>query len=84
MTYLEESIEDAIMSMAEDNWVLPKELNIWYTEEEWVAIERFHRLRLRKDLKMGIVKDRFPFIRLKCLGINVNLFPEPKYTDTIQ
>lgn len=84
MSYLEAAIEDALISMKEQDVILPPSIDVWYTEEEWVAIERFHRLKLRKDGKMGIINDRYPFIRLNFLGIDVRLAPEPKYVETIQ
>lgn len=83
-TFLEDAVEDAIFSLSEQSFILPATIDIWYSEEEWVAVERFHRLRLRKDAKIGISNDRYPFIRLHILGINVNLFPEPKPIETIQ
>jgi hypothetical protein len=80
---LEDAVEDAVISLAEQGTPLPSVLNIWYPEVEWPVIERFHRLRIRKDRKIGVLKDRFPFIRTQVLGISVSLMPEPKYIETI-
>jgi hypothetical protein len=82
-SFLEEAVEDAIMSMAESNVIVPTCIDVYYTEAEWEGIERFHRLRIRKDRKMGITKDRWPFIRLRVLGISVNLMPDPKLLESI-
>lgn len=82
-SFLQEIVEDAIMSMAEDGIVSPKVIDIYYPESEWVGIERYHRLRLRKDGKIGIIKDRYPFIRLQALGIAVNLYPEPENPESV-
>ena len=83
-SFLEEAIEDAIFSMSEQNWLIPSTIPVWYSEEEYSNIERFHRLRVRKDGKLGILNDRYPFIRLSILGININIFPEiPPAPETI-
>lgn len=83
MSFLDEAIEDAVISMSEDGIVPPSNINIFFSEKEWVGIERFHRLRKRRDGKLGIIKDRYPFIRIHVLGIAVNLFPEPKHIETV-
>lgn len=83
-SFLEDAVEDAIVSMVEQEIVLPSTIDVWYTEEEWVSVEAFHRLRIRTDRKLGIQKDRYPFIRMQVLGLAVNLAPEPKYVETIQ
>lgn len=80
---LDDSVEDALISMKEEGFLLPNPIEVWYTEEEWTSVERFHRLRVRKDGKMGIMNDRYPFIRMNFLGIDVKLAPEPKYIETI-
>lgn len=82
-SFLDDAVEDALLSMKEQEILLPNPIDVWYTEEEWTVVERFHRLRVRKDGKMGIMNDRYPFIRLNFLGIDVNLAPEPKYIETI-
>jgi len=83
-TFLEEAIEDALMSLSEDGFGLPKSIDIVYSEEEYEKVERFHRLRYIKSKgRMGITKDRWPFIRLQLLGVSVNVIPEPKPLNSI-
>jgi len=82
-SFLDDAVEDALLSLKEQDVILPPVIDVWYSEEEWSNVERFHRLRVRKDGKMGILPDRYPFIHMNFLGIDVKLAPEPKYTETI-
>lgn len=76
-SFLEDAVEDAIVAMAEQNIALPSAISVYFTPKEWEAVERFHRLKIRSDGKLGISKDRWPFVVLKVLGISVRLSPEP-------
>ena len=76
-SFLEDAVEDAVVAMVEQGIALPAELPVYFAPAEWEAIERFHRLRLRKDGKMGITKDHWPFVVVQVLGITVRLSPEP-------
>lgn len=79
ITFVEDAVEDAIVSLVEQGTTLPQSLDVWYTEEEWVAVERLHRLKINPQRKLVLVADRYPFIRTQVLGVSVNLAPEPKY-----
>lgn len=76
---LEDAVEDAIMSMAENNEVVPGKLEITYPAEEYKLIEKFHRFRVLESGKRGFTKDTWPFIRLHVLGIDVTISPEVEY-----
>jgi hypothetical protein len=72
---LEDAVEDALITMLEEGHILPDTVDIHYDENEWEKVERFHRLRTTKSGKIGLLKDRFPFVRMKPMNINVNLMP---------
>lgn len=76
MTFLEDAIEDALITMLEEGHRLPSTIDVHYTEAEYELIEKYHRLRVKKSNgKLGLLKDRFPFIRTKLMNINVNVMP---------
>jgi hypothetical protein len=81
---LYDAIEDAIMSIAEANEVCPTTINIHYPKDEFEVIEKFHRFRVKADGTKGLTAERWPVIRLKVLGIDVNIHPEPEQKDTLQ
>lgn len=73
---LEDAVEDALITMLEEGHRLPDIIDVHYDEAEWERVERFHRLRhSAKSGKIGLLKDRFPFVRMKSMNINVNLMP---------
>jgi hypothetical protein len=72
---LEDAVEDALVSILESDGKLLQFIPVRYTEEEWAAVERFHRLRTNKDGKIGLTKDRWPFIQLHALNVTVRLEP---------
>lgn len=72
---LQDAVEDALVSMLEEDGKLPQYIPVRYTPEEWVAIERFHRLRTTKTGKPGLTKDRWPFIQVHSLNVTVRLEP---------
>lgn len=80
MSPLEECVEDEIISMAESG-ELPQTqtINVHFSEKEWEKVERFHRFRPKTR---SFSRDRWPFIRMKALGINVNLLPVGESTQT--
>jgi len=80
LSFFEDAVEDAIVSLVETGAKLPQHLDILYTEAEWVAVERFHRLKVKKDRSLGMVADRYPFVRLQVLGISVFLGPKSEVT----
>jgi len=82
-SFLDDAVEDALISLKEQDILLPKHVYVWYTDEEWSNVEKFYRLRVRKDGKIGILPDRYLFIHLNFMGIDVTLAPEPKHTETI-
>lgn len=74
MSQLEDAVEDAILQLAESGTVLPPKLTVRFTDKEWELVERFHRLRI-VDEKPVFVEDRYPFVDLTVLGIDVRLTP---------
>lgn len=83
VTFVDDAVEDAIISLIEQEVVLPDHIDVWYPEAEWALVEKLHRLKINQDRKLVLVKDRYPFIRVQILGITVNLAPGPNYTETI-
>lgn len=87
ISFLESAVEDAVISISEDCYFadsrVPQVIDVFFTADEWVAVERFHRLRVEKSGKTRLTDDRYPFIRLNVVGVAVNLFPEPKPVETV-
>ena len=81
---LYDAIEDAVMSIAEANEVAPTTINIYYPNEEFEIVEKFHRFRVKADGTKVLTAERWPVIRLKVLGIEVNIYPEPEQKDILQ
>lgn len=80
MSLLEETVVDVVTAMAEKGVVLPPHIPVRYTEAEWAAVERFHRLRITHG-EPHTLDDRYPFVTIKTLGITVRLYPDnPKPT----
>lgn len=76
---LTDAVEDAIMSMAENNEIVPLRVDIFYSAEEYELIEKFHRFRVKDDGKRVLTKEVWPLIRLHVLGIDVTISPEVEY-----
>lgn len=75
-------MSDAVVAMVEKGVVLPQRLTVRYTEKEWEAVERFHRMYFVNG-EAALKPDRYPFVDLLVLGIEIRLMPWNPVTEEL-